>query len=71
MTETTAATNDQLLTTAEVSRVLHLSAKTVRALIRAGELSAVKLSPSDFRISANSVNQWIATRLNATNQGQS
>ena len=49
-----------LLTIAEASTALRLSAPTVRRLIAAGELDAVRVSPRGVRIWAASVTALLA-----------
>lgn len=55
------------LTTAEVSKILQVTTRTVRNLITAGHLQAYKLDPystkaSQYRITQSSVDIFLAAR---------
>jgi excisionase family DNA binding protein len=49
----------ELLTTADVARILQLSVKTVGEMIRNGELPAMRIGRRQWRVRRESLEEWM------------
>ena len=50
---------DSLMTTKEVSQLLRLSTKSVRALVAAGDIPAIRIGRGAIRYDREAIRQWL------------
>lgn len=60
-----AAGRRELLTVAEVARLLKLAPKTVRKWVRAGKLPALRLEAQVIRFNPDKIERWLRGREDA------
>lgn len=52
-----------MLTTTEVAKRLGVTRKTVLRMVRRGDLTAVRISPKDFRVAETELDRFLAENI--------